>query len=154
MRKDFIFEEFQIDEAAAAGADAILLIVAALTDDELAGLRRHTEETLGMDALVEVHCAEEMRRATAIGARLLGVNNRDLRTFATSLETSEKLAALAPHEATLVSESGISSAADVARLTSHRYRGFLIGEALMRAKDPAALIRALRGEEPHGGLYV
>ncbi|MBA3962890.1 MAG: indole-3-glycerol phosphate synthase TrpC [Chthoniobacterales bacterium] len=154
LRKDFIVDEFQIDEAAALGADAILLIVAALDQNELERLRRHAEETLGLDALVEIHSAEELERAAASGARLLGVNNRDLRTFVTSLETSEKLAALAPNDATLVSESGISTAAEIARLTNCGYRAFLIGEALMRAQDPAAMIRSLRGREREGISHV
>lgn len=143
LRKDFIIDEFQIEEAAAAGADAILLIVAALTDEELARFREKAENELGLDALVEVHTAEEMARAERCDAKLIGVNNRDLRTFATSLETSVELAALAPADATLVSESGISSRADILRLTNCGYRGFLIGEALMRAPDPAALLQSL-----------
>jgi len=147
LRKDFIFDEFQIDEAAAAGADAILLIVAALTDSDLLRLRRHAEDALGLDALVEVHTAEEMQWAAHAGAKLIGVNNRDLRTFATSVETSVDLAALAPAGATLVSESGISSRMEIARLSRCGYRGFLIGEALMRALDPAALISSLRQTE-------
>ncbi len=147
LRKDFIVDEFQIEEAAAAGADAILLIAAALTDAELLRFRILAEDELGLDALVEVHNAEEMRRANKSGAKLMGVNNRDLRTFATSLETSVELAALAPADATLVSESGISSRTDIERLRRCGYRGFLIGESLMRAADPVALIRSLRHAE-------
>lgn len=143
LRKDFIVDEIQVFEAALAGADAILLIVAALTDDELSRFRQRAEEQLGLDALVEVHNAEEMERAAACGAELIGVNNRDLRTFVTSLETSEKLAALAPAGATLVSESGIASRADIDRLRGCGYHGFLIGESLLRADDPAALIQSL-----------
>jgi indole-3-glycerol phosphate synthase len=144
LRKDFIVEEIQIVEAAGAGADAVLLIVAALTDAELLRFRNFTEEDLGLDALVEVHNAEEMQRAAGCGATLIGVNNRDLRTFLTSLETSVELAALAPADATLVSESGISSRADIDRLQRVGYRGFLIGESLLRAEDPAAFIQSLR----------
>ena len=136
-------DEFQIVEASAAGADAILLIVAALTDEELIRLRAAAEE-LGLDALVEVHDAEEMKRAVRGGATLIGVNNRDLRTFVTALETSVELAALAPPEVTLISESGISSRADIERLRRCGYRGFLIGESLMRATDPVALLESLR----------
>jgi len=147
LRKDFIVDEFQIDEAAEAGADAILLIVAALRDEELTRLRRIAEDELGLDALVEVHTAEEMRRATLCGATLIGVNNRDLRTLTTSLETSAQLAEFAPAGATLVSESGLSSPADIARLRQCGYHGFLIGESLMRSADPVALIHSLRGIE-------
>ena len=102
-----------------------------------------------MDALVEVHTSDEMRRAAACGAKLIGVNNRDLRTFAVSLETSLSLAREAPSEALLISESGLNNAADVQRLYAAGYRGFLIGETLMRAADPEAACRELtRWEEP------
>ena len=144
LRKDFIVDEIQIVEAAAVGADAVLLIVAALTDAELLRFRNLAEHELGIDALIEVHNAEEMQRAAGCGANLIGVNNRDLRTFITSLDTSVELAALAPAEAVLVSESGISSRADIARLRDCGYRGFLIGESLLRADDPAALLHSLR----------
>ena len=144
LRKDFIVDEIQIVEAAAAGADAILLIVAALSDAELSRFRILAEEELGLDALVEVHDPTEMRRAVECGATFIGVNNRNLRTFVTSLETSIELAALAPSGATLVSESGISSRADIQRLRQCGYRAFLIGESLMRAPDPGALLKSLR----------
>ncbi len=144
LRKDFIVDQMQIMEAAAAGADAILLIVAALTEAELACFRTLAEEELGLDALVEVHDAGEMKRAIDCGAKLIGVNNRNLRTFQTSLETSVELASLAPPDMTLVSESGISSRADIERLRGCGYRGFLIGESLMRATDPVALLESLR----------
>ena len=146
LRKDFIFEEYQIYEAAAAGADALLLIVAALDDESLSRLGRLTEEELGMDALVEVHTAEEMRRAAAAGATIIGVNNRDLRTFRVSLDVSIELAAHAPAGALLVSESGINERADIERLRACGYGAFLIGETLMRAARPAEALRALRGE--------
>jgi indole-3-glycerol phosphate synthase len=142
LRKDFIFEEYQVYESAAAGADALLLIVAALNDETLGHLRRITEDELGLDALVEVHTREEMKRASDSGARLIGVNNRDLGTFAVSLETSAQLAPIADAGAVLVSESGVESAEDVHRLRDLGYRGFLIGESLMRADDPQ---KALRG---------
>lgn len=145
LRKDFIVDERQIEEAAAAGADAILLIVAALSDGELQRFGEHADE-LGLDALVEVHTADEMRRAASSGAKLIGVNNRDLRSFKTSLETSERMAELAPPGTLLVTESGITSRTDVERLARCGYSGFLIGESLMRAADPAASIRSLRGE--------
>ena len=146
LRKDFIVDEYQVYESAAAGADAILLIVAVLNDELLVGLRRLAEDELGMDALVEVHTSDEMRRAAACGAKLIGVNNRDLRTFEVSLETSLSLAREAPSEALLISESGLNSAADVQRLYAAGYRGFLIGETLMRAGDPAAALRSFRND--------
>lgn len=143
LRKDFIFDEYQLHEAAAAGADALLLIVAALDDETLARLRRITEDELGMDALVEVHTSEEMKRATASGATLVGVNNRDLRTFNVSLDTSVELINAAPPAALCISESGLRTPADLRRLRSLGYRGFLIGETLMRAPDPQQTLRAL-----------
>lgn len=145
LRKDFVFEEYQVFESAAAGADALLLIVAALDDDGLARLLRLTEEELGMDALVEVHTADELGRALGAGARLVGVNNRDLRTFEVKLETSVELAKLAPAETLLVSESGLRGAGDVDRLRACGYRAFLVGETLMRAEDPETALRYLAG---------
>jgi len=146
LRKDFIVDEYQVYESAVAGADAILLIVAALDDELLLRLRRLAEDELQMDALVEVHTSDEMKRAAACGAKLIGVNNRDLRTFAVSLETSLSLAREAPSEALLISESGLNSAADLQRLYEAGYRGFLIGETLMRADDPAAALRNFRND--------
>jgi indole-3-glycerol phosphate synthase len=144
LRKDFIFEEYQVYESAAAGADAILLITAALDDETLSHLRRLAEEELQMDALVEVHTSDEMKRANAAGATLIGVNNRDLRTFTVSLETSLSLAREAPPNALLISESGLHSSADLQCLRDAGYHGFLIGETLMRADDPADMLRNLR----------
>lgn len=146
MRKDFVFEQYQLYESAAAGADAVLLIAAALEDPQLKVLRRVTEDVLGMDALVEVHNSEEMDRAARCGAKLVGVNNRDLRTFQVSLETSIRLAPLAPHDALLVSESGLTDAADLQRLREQGFHGFLIGESLMRARCPEAALRELRND--------
>jgi indole-3-glycerol phosphate synthase len=143
LRKDFIFDEYQLYEAAAAGADALLLIVAALDDRRLAELRRVTEEELEMDALVEVHTGEELRRALDCGAGLIGVNNRNLRTFEVSLDVSFEMARQAPHGAVLVSESGLGSPDDLRRLRQIGYRGFLIGESLMRAERPAEALREL-----------
>ena len=140
LRKDFIFDEYQVYESAAAGADALLLIVTALDDDALVRLRTITEDDLGMDALVEVHTAEELGRAVQAGARVIGVNNRDLSTFEVSLETSVQLASAAPKDTVLISESGIGSADDIQRLRGLGYRGFLIGETLMRADDPKELL--------------
>ena len=143
LRKDFVFDEYQVYESAAAGADAILLIVAALDDELLLELRSLAEDELGLDALVEVHTRDEMRRAVACGARLIGVNNRDLRTFEVSLETSLSLAREAPPDVLLISESGLNDRADLERLHSVGYRGFLIGETLMRAKDPQQALNEL-----------
>ena len=141
LRKDFIVEEFQVYESANAGADALLLIVAALDDETLQRLRKLTEVELGMDALVEVHSRSEMTRAIECGATIIGVNNRDLTTFEVSLETSIDLASAATTDSILISESGIGSSEDVMRLQSAGYRGFLIGETLMKSNDPTALLR-------------
>ena len=146
LRKDFIFDEYQVYEAAAAGADALLLIAAALSDEQLTALRQTTEDELKMDAFVEVHTGDELQRAIAAGAKLIGVNNRDLRTFSVSLETSVQLADDAPPELLLVSESGLNTAADLQRLAAHGFKGFLIGETLMRAAEPAEMLRSLVDE--------
>jgi indole-3-glycerol phosphate synthase len=130
LRKDFVFDEYQIIEAAAAGADAVLLIVAALDDATLLRLRLLAEDALGLDALVEVHDAAEMRRAAG----------------AVALETSVSLAGLAPGGAVLVSESGINTREEVAQLRACGYSAFLVGESLMRADSPAAALRELLGE--------
>lgn len=143
LRKDFIVDEYQIYETAAAGADAALLIVAALSDAELTRLRRLAEEELGLDALVEVHTDNEMRRAQRAGATLIGVNNRNLQTFNVSLDVSERLARQVSPQTLLVAESGINSSDDLRRLRAVGYRGFLIGESLMRAPDPAKRLHAL-----------
>src|SRR5260370_33350462 len=140
LRKDFIFDEYQVYESAAAGADALLLIVTALDDDTLVRLRTITEDELGMDALVEVHTSEELGRAVQAGASVIGVNNRDLNTFEVSLETSVQLAPEAPKDTFLISERGIGSADDIQRLHGVGYRGFLIGRHLMRANDPKELL--------------
>jgi indole-3-glycerol phosphate synthase len=143
LRKDFILEEYQVFESAAAGADALLLIVAALDDATLAHLLALAEDELGMDALVEVHTAEEMSRAAKACARVVGVNNRDLHTFEVSLETSVELAGYAPRAALLVSESGLHNASDIARLRARGFGAFLIGEALMRAERPEEALLSL-----------
>ena len=143
LRKDFIMCEAQIFEAAVAGADAVLLIVAALDDEELARLRHTAEDVLGMDTLVEVHTFKEMRRAEACGATLIGVNNRDLHTFEVSLDVSARLIDEAPRDALLVSESGLTTGSDIRRLSSLGYKGFLIGESLMRAAQPSRALREL-----------
>ena len=145
LRKDFIVDEYQVYESAAAGAAAILLIVAALDDEVLERLIQLAEDELHLDALVEVHTVDEMRRAKAAGATLIGVNNRDLRTFTVSLETSLALAREAPEHALLISESGLRRASDLQLLRDAGYHGFLIGETLMRADNPAEMLRNLRG---------
>jgi indole-3-glycerol phosphate synthase len=151
LRKDFIFDEFQLYESAAAGADALLLIVAALDDEQLARLLHVTEEALHMDALVEVHTREELGRACESGATLIGVNNRDLRSFEVSLKTSVELARDAPPGLSLVSESGLRTGADLRRLRALGYSGFLIGETLMRAARPDIALRELIEEAEQQG---
>ncbi|MGI9108247.1 MAG: indole-3-glycerol phosphate synthase TrpC [Pyrinomonadaceae bacterium] len=145
LRKDFIVDEWQIYEAAAAGADALLLIVAALDDATLLRLRCLAEDELEMDALVEVHTADELQRAASGAAQLIGVNNRNLHTFAVSLDTSVELIGQAPPGALLVSESGLRTHADLQRLRTLGYKGFLIGETLMRAESPREALRTLLG---------
>ncbi len=143
LRKDFVIDEAQIEESVVAGADAVLLIVAALSDVELSRFRHLAEDDFGLDALIEVHTVGELRRAVDAGATLIGVNNRDLRTFNVSLETSEQLASEAPRDTVLISESGLSSAQDVERLRRAGFKGFLIGESLMRADSPRDALHAL-----------
>jgi indole-3-glycerol phosphate synthase len=146
LRKDFIFDEYQLYEAAESGADALLLIVAALDDETLVRLRRITEEDLRMDALVEVHTADELRQACASGARLIGVNNRNLHTFEVSLDVSVELARAMPPDVLRISESGLRTRDDLDRLRALGYHGFLIGESLMRAAHPDEALRALKNQ--------
>ena len=146
LRKDFIFDEWQVYETAAAGADALLLIVAALDDEQLARLRRLAEDELGLDALIEVHTHAELQRAEACGARLIGINNRNLRTFEVSLATSSELIAARQRAALFVSESGLRTHADLQQLRAQGFAAFLVGETLMRADDPAAALRALTAQ--------
>ena len=141
LRKDFIIDPIQIYEAAIAGADAVLLIAGALDDAALVKLRAIAEDELRLDALVEVHTSEELRHALHAGAKIIGVNNRDLRTFRTSLETSERLIAEAPRDRIMISESGLHSPKSLRHLRALGFRGFLIGESLMRAPDPEAALR-------------
>ena len=142
LRKDFIVDRYQVVEARAAGADALLLIVAALTDPELASLLAATREA-GLEALVEAHDAEEVARAVAAGAAVVGINNRDLKTFNVDRELVARLRRTVPAERVIVAESGIRDAADVARLRAAGVDAILVGEALMRSPDPAAGLRAL-----------
>jgi indole-3-glycerol phosphate synthase len=144
LRKDFVVDAVQIDEARLAGADAILLIVAALTPDELAGFAKHAA-SLGLEALVEVHDEAELEVALASGAPLIGINNRDLRTFHTDLAVTERLAPRASGRAIVVAESGIFGPADVERLARSGARGYLVGESLMREADVGLALRKLRG---------
>ena len=145
LRKDFIFDEYQLYESVLAGADAVLLIVAILEDDLLGSLIELAEK-LELEALVEVHSADEMRRAAGASASIIGVNNRDLTTFAVDLETSITLALIAPKGSVLVSESGIHSGSDILRLKPAGFNAFLVGEHLMRADDPGAALRQLISE--------
>ena len=142
LRKDFIVDRYQIVEARAIGADAILLIVAALTDAELSALLAATRE-VGLEALVEAHDAAEVARAVAAGAAVIGINNRDLRTFTVDRDLSARLRPTVPADRVIVAESGIRDAADVARLRAAGIDAILVGETLMRAPDPAAALRAL-----------
>jgi indole-3-glycerol phosphate synthase len=143
LRKDFIVDRYQIVEARAAVADALLLIVAALSDPELASLLAATREA-GLEALVEAHDAEEVGRAVAAGAAVIGINNRDLRTFTVDRDLACRLRAQIPPDRIVVAESGIRDAADVARLRAAGIDAMLVGETLMRAPHPAAALRALR----------
>jgi len=142
LRKDFILDPYQVYEARAAGADAVLLIVAALDDAALLELYELACE-LGMVALVEVHNAPELERALRIGPRIIGVNNRDLSTFEVNLETTAHLRPLIPPGVLLVAESGIHHRADVARLKAAGVDGILVGEALVRATDVGARVKEL-----------
>jgi indole-3-glycerol phosphate synthase len=137
LRKDFTIDEYQVYESAAAGADAILLIVAALNEDVLRRFQAIAEDELGMDAIVEVHSAEELEIAARIGANIIGVNNRNLKTFEVSLDASRELIAKRPSNALMIAESGLSSRAEIDELRELGFDGFLIGETVMR--QPAIL---------------
>ena len=149
MRKEFIIDAYQVYESRVLGADCVLLIVAALGDallGELAGLARH----LDMDVLVEVHDEAELERALAVPTSLLGINNRDLHTFETSLDTTIRMLDRIPADRLVVTESGIHTREDVTLMRRHGVHAFLVGEAFMRAPDPGARLAALFGDETPG----
>lgn len=146
LRKDFMVDPWQVAEARAIGADAVLIIVAALDDLVMAEIEAAAFEA-GMDVLVEVHNEAEMERAAGLKSRLIGINNRDLKRFVTDLGVTERLAPLAPEGALIVSESGIKSHADLIRLGGRGIRTFLIGECLMRMPDLAGATRHLLGAD-------
>jgi indole-3-glycerol phosphate synthase len=151
IRKDFVVNEYQLFEARAAGADAVLLIVAALAQPELERLQRRAGE-LGLAALVEVHDEQELTRAVDAGARIIGVNNRNLRTLSVDVDASYRLASRLPNDVIGVSESGLKSHEELEKLAAAGYRAFLIGERFMTAPDPAAALSHLvRGSDPIDG---
>jgi indole-3-glycerol phosphate synthase len=144
LRKDFIFDPYQVHEARAMGADCILLIAGCLCIEEMQMLEQ-VADSLGMAVLVEVHDAAELSAALKLRTPLLGINNRDLRTFETRLETTLGLLPGVPKDRVVITESGILSSADVSRMRSHGVDAFLVGEALMRAADPGAALRSMFG---------
>lgn len=146
LRKDFTVDRHQVYEAAIAGAEAVLVIIAGMTDADALKLLDAAHH-VHLDALVEVHAEDELRRAADLGATLIGVNNRNLKTLKVDLETSMRLASLAPANATLVAESGLRTRADIERLQTAGYQAFLIGETLMRSGDPLSTLRELQGLE-------
>ncbi|MEW8027452.1 MAG: indole-3-glycerol phosphate synthase TrpC [Candidatus Thiodiazotropha sp.] len=142
IRKDFIIDPYQVYEARSIGADCILLIAACLDDVQLKGLNDLAHQ-LGMDVLIEVHDGDELQRALQVDNRLIGINNRNLRTFEVSLDTTLELLPMIPPDRIVVTESGILTGEDVALMRSHRVNAFLVGEAFMRAEDPGAKLAQL-----------
>jgi indole-3-glycerol phosphate synthase len=149
IRKDFVIDAYQIHEARAIGADCILLIAACLDDAQLADFTA-TAHALGLDVLPEVHDAAELERALAVPVRLIGINNRNLRTFEVSLDTTLDLRARVPDDRLLVTESGIHTRADVGLMRGHGVHAFLVGESFMRATDPGAKLADLFSTEGLG----
>jgi len=147
LRKDFIVDELQLVEARANRADAVLLIVAALSPSELNSLAKRSRES-GLDVLCEVHDQAELKRALDAGCDLAGVNSRDLRTFKVDLNTTLRMGKVIPKNVLAVAESGIESGSDIARLRAEGYRAFLIGESLMKAPSPGNALRTLLNEVP------
>ena len=143
LRKDFIFDEFQIYEAAEAGADVILLIAAMLDDKKLLELHDLAEQNLGLDALVEVHTSEELERVKKMNAKIIGINNRDLQSFVVSLDVSRELIKHAPETALMITESGLSTKEEITELRELGFAGFLIGETLMRSGNVAEHLKGL-----------
>lgn len=142
LRKDFMYDTYQVAEARAMGADCILIIMASVSDAQAVELE-DAAVSWGMDVLVEVHNAEELERASILKSPLLGINNRNLKTFETSLDTTRELVKLAPAGKILISESGLNSASDLADMSNHGVRCFLIGESLMRQEDVETATRTL-----------
>jgi indole-3-glycerol phosphate synthase len=145
LRKDFMLDPYQVPQSRALGADCILIIMAAV-DDATAGALCAAAKAWGMDALAEIHDEAELNRALMLDCRLIGINNRDLRTFHTALETTERLAPHVPPDRIVIAESGIGTHADLQRLARRGVHAFLVGESLMRQVDVAAATRALLGE--------
>jgi indole-3-glycerol phosphate synthase len=144
LRKDFLSSRYEVVQSAAYGADAVLAIVAGLTDAQIAEMIEEARR-YALDVLVEVHTEAEMRRALAAGAKLLGINNRNLHSFETDLAVTEELLPLVPRDVMVISESGVKSQDDVRRLVAQGARGVLVGESLMRAADKGEAIRSLKG---------
>jgi len=143
LRKDFIFDEFQVYEAAEIGADVILLIAAMLDDKVLSKLYRLAERDLGLDVLVEVHTIKELERIKKMGAKIIGINNRDLHSFKVSLDVSRRLIKHAPTDALMIAESGLQTREDLLELKDLGFSGFLIGETLMRSENIIEKLRQL-----------
>ncbi len=147
LRKDFLSTPYEVAQSAAYGADAILLIAAALSDNRITSAVEECRK-YDLEALVEVHDGHELQRVLALGVTLIGINNRNLRTFETDLTVTERLLPAVPDGVTVVSESGMRSAGDIARLCALGVRAFLVGESLMRADDPLEFVRELKSVAP------